>query len=131
MKITLKMARRLTKKVVAEAMPGTVRKCQYTLGGEPHCIVAVVLFRAGATYETLDDLVGSIAEPEPLARLACDDVRLTPKAAAYLKRAQWVQDMGHTWTRALKEAEALASGMAKVDHDAFMDAYHAERGEVG
>lgn len=120
MKITLKQARRLTKKVVAENPPGTVRRCQYTLQGEPHCIVAVVLAEAGVTFETIDDLVGSINDSYVRGRLSLDGVHLTERAASYLHRAQYAQDTGNTWARALAEAEGMLTGARPQDHEEFV-----------
>jgi hypothetical protein len=120
MKITLEQARRLTKKVVAESRPGTVLWCQYTMGGGPHCIVAVVLAEAGVMYETIDDLVGAVDDATVRARLACDDVHITERAIAYLHRAQYTQDRGLTWERALEEAEAMITDRSPRGHAEFV-----------
>jgi hypothetical protein len=85
---------------------GEYSTCLYARDGKPDCIIGLALAKSGMPVEVLQTLGGNrLAGLYSAHRLPID---LTLGALAVLSTAQRVQDEGHSWGVALRQATLIA-----------------------
>lgn len=87
--------------------------CLYADKGQPSCLVGVVLHKAGISVAALKrfDRHKDAGVPTELVEVGLLDIPV--ESALILTRAQSLQDTGHTWGDALKEAREHAAFLRK------------------
>ncbi|TDC02660.1 hypothetical protein E1091_00215 [Micromonospora fluostatini] len=114
MQITVALVRAELERVAAErpdhrdGRAANRQPCRYLTGGEPSCLVALVLHRLGVSVGVLRALDHEVGRRGAGVRINESRHpalrRVEPAALALLAYVQRMQDSGHTWGQAVEDA---------------------------